>query len=317
MQEGYPAHQFDGTSGVSGMQPQMGELPVRKRFMERAPHSETWRGPDGTLFTRLAWLPEGEARTLVLVHHGLGDHAGRYAGLARSLNKLGLQVWAYDARGHGTSSGPRGDAESIDQWVDDFAVMLDDLVERTGADRVVLYGHSTGGLVVARYAQGQPDPKVCAVILSAPVLRPVRSLSVQVKIAVGRTLARIAPRLTLANPAEAHLISRDEGEQERYAQDSLNHDRLSLRFGTSLVDDGEETLQRAARVTLPLLCIHGEEDKVIEMEPTRLFVEGASSVDKAFWGLKDCRHEPHHDAPEAVDALMERINGWVADRLID
>lgn len=285
--------------------------------MKRAPYSDTWRGPDGTLFTRLAWLPEGDARTLALVHHGLGDHAGRYAVLAHSLNRLGLQVWGYDARGHGTSSGARGDATSIDQWVDDLGAMVDDLIERTGAERVVLYGHSTGGLVVARYVQGEPHPKVQAVILSAPVLRPVRSLSVQLKIAVGRTLARIAPRLTLANPAEAHLISRDEREQERYSQDTLNHDRLSLRLGTSLVDDGEETLQRASRVTLPLLCIHGEEDRVIEMEPTRLFVEGASSEDKAFWGLKNCRHEPHHDAPEAVDALLERINGWVSDRLID
>jgi len=267
------------------------------------------------MFTRLAWQPEGEPETLVLLHHGLGDHAGRYAGLAQSLNELGLHVWAYDARGHGTSSGARGDAASIDEWVEDLSAILDDLVEQTGCQRVVLYGHSTGGLTVARYAQRQPNPHVKALILSAPLLRPVRSMSVQVKIAVGRVLARIAPRLTLANPAAPRLISRDVLEQERYAQDPLNHDRLSLRLGTSLVDDGEATLTQASQVTLPLLAIHGENDEVIEMEPTRLFVQAAASSDKSFWPIAHCRHEPHHDAPEAVKDLLERINGWLTERL--
>ena len=54
------------------------------------------------------WPAPGEPRAQVLLVHGLGEHAGRYAPLAAELHDWGFAVRAYDQRGHGLSGGARG-----------------------------------------------------------------------------------------------------------------------------------------------------------------------------------------------------------------
>ena len=65
------------------------------------------------------------ARSTVLLVHGLGEHAGRYAPLLTTLLAAGHTVVAYDQRGHGASDGRRGVLRDFDDLVDDlFAVCL-------------------------------------------------------------------------------------------------------------------------------------------------------------------------------------------------
>ena len=45
---------------------------------------------------------------MVLLVHGLGEHAGRYDHVARRLNGWGFAVRGYDQYGHGESGGVRG-----------------------------------------------------------------------------------------------------------------------------------------------------------------------------------------------------------------
>ena len=47
-------------------------------------------------------------RGVVVLVHGLGEHAGRYDNLAQRLNAWGFAVRGYDQYGHGESGGPRG-----------------------------------------------------------------------------------------------------------------------------------------------------------------------------------------------------------------
>ena len=57
-----------------------------------------------------AWEPDRALppRAVVLIVHGLGEHASRYAHVAQRLLAWGFAVRAYDQRGHGESGGPRG-----------------------------------------------------------------------------------------------------------------------------------------------------------------------------------------------------------------
>ncbi|SDK57033.1 Lysophospholipase, alpha-beta hydrolase superfamily [Cryobacterium psychrotolerans] len=54
----------------------------------------------GVEITYYAW-PVPNARAVVQLAHGVGEHAGRYAELARALNAAGYTVYADDHRGHG------------------------------------------------------------------------------------------------------------------------------------------------------------------------------------------------------------------------
>ena len=68
---------------------------------------------------------ESRLRGVVLLVHGLGEHAGRYEGLASQLNGWGFAVRGYDQYGHGESGGPRGGLPSDARLLDDLADILD------------------------------------------------------------------------------------------------------------------------------------------------------------------------------------------------
>ena len=49
-------------------------------------------------------LRDGTAKGVVLVSHGMMEHAGRYADFATALCKAGYLVYANDLRGHGPTA---------------------------------------------------------------------------------------------------------------------------------------------------------------------------------------------------------------------
>ena len=70
--------------------------------------------------------PVAPARGVILIVHGLGEHAGRYDHVANFLCNWGFEVRAYDQRGHGESAGLPGTLPSSNALLDDLAEVLDD-----------------------------------------------------------------------------------------------------------------------------------------------------------------------------------------------
>ena len=44
-----------------------------------------------------------QPKALTIIVHGIVEHSGRYSEMAGALNRVGITVWAPDARGHGRS----------------------------------------------------------------------------------------------------------------------------------------------------------------------------------------------------------------------
>ena len=81
------------------------------------------RVEDGTALSVTDW-PVASPRGHVLLVHGLGEHAGRYGGVAAWLNARGFAVRAYDQVGHGASEGPRGGMATATQLLDHISTHL-------------------------------------------------------------------------------------------------------------------------------------------------------------------------------------------------
>src|SRR3954447_16488749 len=96
----------------------------------------------------LAGEESGEGTPVVLLH-GL-TATRRYVVMgSRSLERSGHRVVAYDARGHGASTGPDDpDAYDYDDLVDDLRAVMDD----REIDRAVLAGASMGAHTAVRMA---------------------------------------------------------------------------------------------------------------------------------------------------------------------
>lgn len=117
------------------------------------------------------FLPEGTPSAGILILHGAGSAKESHFGFARAARAQGLAALAYDARGHGRSTGEFGPTA-----FGDALSMLDLLREHTPA--VGIRGSSMGGFCALHVAAMEPRIVAAVAICPAPedmLLRMVRA----------------------------------------------------------------------------------------------------------------------------------------------
>jgi alpha-beta hydrolase superfamily lysophospholipase len=143
---------------------------------------------DGAAVHVRRWEPDGAARGVVQLVHGLGEHGGRYERLAAALTAAGWAVYADDHRGHGRSVAGADDLGYIADE-DGWRLLLDDVTRLTDRARtdhprlpLVLVGHSMGANLVLQHLATAPGEADAAVLTSpaSPAGASVALLSVLV-----------------------------------------------------------------------------------------------------------------------------------------
>lgn len=214
----------------------------------------------------MRWRPRG----VVLIVHGLGEHAWRYDPLAQRLNEWGFAVRAYDQRGHGESGGEPGVLPQDDQLLFDLAEVVDDTrrhIAEPWSCPLILLGHSMGGLVASTFVQRNMAP-VDALVLSSPALDA--GISPLMKRVI-RLLYRVAPNLTLSNRLDARRISHSEAVVQAYQKDKLVHDRISARLATFIDSNGPRVVAAAPRWHVPTLLMYAGADALVRPDGSRAF----------------------------------------------
>ena len=221
------------------------------------------------------------ARAMVLIVHGLGEHAWRYDRLANELNAHGFAVRAYDHRGHGSSGGKRGCLPAADTLLKDLADVIEDTRAawcRRWKTPLVVLGHSMGGLVSALYVTRhlhQPDFSalgIHAMVLSSPALDAGLNLWQKGLLAV---LPGLLPNITLGNGLDASRISHDPEVVSAYLRDPAVHDRISPRLARFIADGGPEVLASAHEWKVPTLLLYAGDDSLVNPEGSRRFAQTA------------------------------------------
>ncbi|MDM0030266.1 alpha/beta hydrolase [Variovorax saccharolyticus] len=232
----------------------------------------TLRTADGETVALRDWpLASGAPRAVVLVVHGLGEHAGRYDRVAAELNGWGFAVRAADHHGHGASSGARGGLPSTGRLLDDLALVIDDTRRAFPGLPLVLLGHSLGGLVAAS-AVARGLRAVDALVLSSPALDA--GLSTFQKLLVA-TLSRLAPGLRVGNGLDADFLSHEPGVAQAYRADPLCHDRIGARLARFLADEGAEVQAAAPAWQVPTLLIYAGDDRLVKPAGSKAFAAAA------------------------------------------
>ena len=259
--------------------------------------------PDGTeLYTR-AWEHPNPAATIVLIH-GVSEHTGRWEHVAEFFVENGFEVFSYDQRAHGESGDGTLDIEDFDHFVDDIAHTVADI--RTQGRPVVLYGHSMGGLIAARYAQSDhPQPDV--LVLSAPAL--VAAVPAPLKIAA-KVLGRFVPKFAIKSPVTQSHLSRDPAIGEAYVTDPKVYLRGTSRFGKAFFEAMDQARDALHKISVPTLVIHGAEDEIVPPRASAPLAAVDGVERRVFPGL---RHEMHNE-PEQEEVLGF-VSTWIKSRL--
>ena len=247
--------------------------------------------------------PHERPRYLALLVHGYGEHVGRYEEVAGVLVRHGAAVFGPDHLGHGRSDGERVLIEDFEDVVSDVHAVADLARTAYQALPVVVVGHSMGGLVSARYAQRYGD-ELAALVLSGPVIGAWEL--------PGRLLGLDEIPDTPVSPA---ALSRDPAVGAAYAADPLVWHGPMKR---PTVEAFARTLERVARGgdvgRLPLLWLHGEDDRLVPITGSRPGVErlsGGLLTERVFPGA---RHEVFHetDKEEVFAELVRFLDGVLA-----
>lgn len=211
-------------------------------------------------------------RGTVLIVHGLGEHAARYAQVARDLNGWGYNVRSYDQVGHGDSGGARGGLPHDMRLLDDLADVVDSTRRLMGAQEpLIILGHSMGGLVAAQFVLRKLR-RVEGLILSSPALdaglNPIQKLLIT-------AMLRFAPDLRVGNGLKQSFLCRDPAVIKAYQSDPLVHNRISARLASWIAMQGAPVIAAAADWLTPTLLIYAGADRLVNPAGSRAFAQSA------------------------------------------
>lgn len=255
-------------------------------------------------------------RGIVLVVHGLGEHAWRYNELATELNAWGFAVRAYDQRGHGDSSGKPGCLPQDDTLLRDLSEVLDDTRTshcRHGRVPLILLGHSMGGLVAALHVAHQRAAHntvpVDALVLSSPAFDPGLGVLQRALLAL---LPPVLPDITVSNGLDPRLISHNPDVVRAYVDDPRVHNRISPRLGRFIADGGPQVLRQAAHWMVPTLLMYAGADGLVNPDGSRRFAAAAPTGVVRARCFEDMYHELFNEANRFE--VLSHLRDWLNER---
>jgi alpha-beta hydrolase superfamily lysophospholipase len=267
---------------------------------------------DGTQLHERVWPPEqgaGNARAVVVIAHGYGEHIGRYDETARDLARGGFSVRGFDFRGHGQSGGARGHCSHFDEYIDD----LEGEVTRARGENlpVFLLGHSFGALVGTYYALRFAET-LAGVVLTSPFFKLALAVPAA-KVMAGKIASRVFPKLALPSGLKGSDVSRDPEVAKAYDADPLNNKNATARWFTETMAAQSSLLERASKLELPVLLVAGAADKIADANQAQVVFDRFGSTDKTLRLLAGQYHEVLNELPQDRRQTLALIVDWLGN----
>ncbi len=258
----------------------------------------------------------GDARGVVQLLHGVGEHAGRYGALIAALTGAGFIVYADDHRGHGrTGIRQHGGPEKLGRLgkgglrAAQAAVwQLTGIIKDEHPDLpLVLLGHSWGSFLAQMLVNDHPEAWD-AVILSGSALRTPGSLNA----------APLNARWAADDATGLEWLSRDPAVWTSFDEDPLTTDQPLLKlFGpveaAKLYGRPRKDLGR----DIPLLLLVGRDDPVGGPRSVHKLADEyrtrSGLTDITTLVYPDARHEIFNELQQ--DEVRADILSWLDTRI--
>ncbi len=299
----------------------------------------------------------GEAHhgTPVLMTHGTVVNRGNFliegSNLAEYLAGRGFDVWIMEYRGDRSSIPPDEKTWARGAWtVDDIArhdmpAALNHVLEKTGEERVLLLGHSLGGVVGYITLQGPEASKIAGMVaISAPgdfshpndlakdalanlgavpknQQVPTRNLALMARPVLDREPDHplLHAIFDVDNVDEGVLLDWIPGAMENVGWGVVEQYASWIESGVLLSADGAvDYTAGLSKIRVPMLFVAGRIDHIVPPWTVRKAHDLVSSADKQYitlgvgWGT---RHEYGHGGPVAGDwaeeELFVRLGNWL------
>ena len=246
-------------------------------------------------------------RPLLLVHGFTGgrsdfaDHLDAFAG-------AGWWAVAPDLRGHGDSAQP---VDETAYSLEHFAADLWGVVDALGWERLVLLGHSMGGMVAQVAALQRPSALDGLVLMDTThgppdIDRELAALGAQIvrdggMPAVKEVLDAMGDEGPLTTPAHQRLLAERPGYREEGDRKFLGCSPAMYAAMLGQLLDQEDRLRDLASLDVPTLVVVGEQDTPF-LAPSRAMAAAVHGAELVV--VPDAGHSPQFEHPAAWRAAV-------------
>jgi alpha-beta hydrolase superfamily lysophospholipase len=222
-------------------------------------------GAEATLVRHTPSVAPGgaPARVAVLAVHGFADYFF-HPHVARAFAAAGHAFYAVDLRGHGRSWDSHVAVGGDPNLVPDVAVYAQDLdvaaaeIRGAGHDRLVVLGHSTGGLIAPLWAAARAG-RADALVLNSPWFQHHAGLPLRwAAAALAEVLAPVAPRAVVSHLGDdyARALHLDHGGEWSFDPAWKPHAPFPVRVAWfRSVRRAQRRLARGLDLEIPVLVL--------------------------------------------------------------
>ena len=271
---------------------------------------ETFDGTRGLKIFFRSTRPAGQPRAAVVIGHGVNSHGGQYLWTLEQFANGGYAAYALDLRGRGKSEGERFYVENVADYVSDVAGVVKIAKSRHAGVPVFLLGHSAGGVVSCVYALENQVELAGFICESFAFQVPAPGFA----LAAIKGLSHVAPRLPVLK-LKNEDFSRDPDAVEALNNDPLTaHEAQPAMTVAALVRADERLREEFPLITLPVLIMHGTDDRATVCHGSQFFYETAGSRDKTLKLYEGHYHDLLNDIGK--EGVMADIRAWIDKRLV-
>lgn len=224
------------------------------------------------------YIDWGEGQPIVF-SHGWPLNADAWEAQMFFLASHGYRVIAHDRRGHGRSTRT-WHGNDLNTYADD----LSQLIEQLNLNNAILVGHSIGGGEVARYIGRHGTSRVAKVAFVAaitPSLAKTRSnpegVPLEVFEALRSAISRDRSQLYSELSTQFYGANRDGSDVSQGVHEQFW--RLAMQTGLAAAFQCVQASAEAdfsddlARIDVPVLIVHGDDDQIVPFWSTALRAE--------------------------------------------
>lgn len=252
-----------------------------------------------------------KAKAILIISHGFAEHFSRYDYFVSSLNKSDYGVIRYDLRGHGRNKKDLGYISSFEDFILDLQEIYNHTLKKYPKTPIFLFGHSMGGLITAILVANS-SLSLKGVVLSGPAVGELPSAK-KLNRKLVKTICKIYDKFMIKNPIDRNLCKNVE-VYYKYLNDEFVLHKASLRLYYEFIFEGrDKILKDKDKFSLPVLIVHGEEDKIVPISISKSFYNSISSEDKTFKKYKSLYHEILNEKER--DYVIKDIISWLDNRI--
>jgi len=243
-------------------------------------------------------IKENGSPVWIIVTHGVGEHLERHKYMV-DLFGHDFNIFQYDLRGHGRSTGRRAYVEDFSLFMEDLREIIRFLTQKYRMQRYALFGHSMGALITCSFIQNfvEDDFYPERLVVNAPPCAAPGLLGDFFNLlpsTVHQSLCKLPMTVPLGGLVDLNFLSHDPRVKDEYIKDNLNSLKLESKLLLEIVKTSQSTFSRPLRSKCLNFVSIGELDKVVNYPA---LIKYFNEIDKSFklTVINGAYHEIHNE----------------------